>query len=107
MQGARTSILAALLCGLVAGAAHAQSSGAIATVAAPATLPGTPTGVSVVPPPPAGFDPLTATAEERAFYSIPPAPDPKVAPDAYEHWRSAVTGPKRRALVSTRAFLGR
>jgi hypothetical protein len=50
-------------------------------------------GVSVVPPPPAGFDPLTASPEARAKYAIPPPPDANITPEAYRRWERAVSAP--------------
>ncbi len=64
---------------------------------------GAPVGVSVVPAPPANFNPLTASPTANQQYAIPPAPDPTVAPGAYHAWRTAVTGrTDRLAPVLTR-----
>jgi Peptidase A4 family len=66
-------------------------------------------GVSVVPPPPAGFDPLTASPEARAKYAIPPAPDPAIAPEAYRRWQRAVSSPQdpaARVLAPTGIYHG-
>jgi len=49
-------------------------------------------GVSVVAAPPANFNPLTASRTTKAQYAVPPAPDPTVAPRAYNEWRKAMTG---------------
>ena len=50
-------------------------------------------GVTAVAPPPAGFNVLSATAEERAKYAIPPAPDKNSRPQAYAAWEKAVAIP--------------
>ena len=55
-----------------------------------------PTGVSVVLPPPAGFDVLTASPTAQAQYAIPPMPDRQLAPKAYEKWLKAVAGPQKQ-----------
>jgi hypothetical protein len=51
-------------------------------------------GISVVPPPPAGFDPIAATPAQREQYAIPPVPDPTAAPAAYAEWRRAMSVPR-------------
>jgi hypothetical protein len=51
-------------------------------------------GVSVVGPPPADFDPLAASPEARAKYAFPPAPDAATAPEAYRRWERAVSAPR-------------
>jgi hypothetical protein len=53
-------------------------------------------GVSVVAPPPAGFNALKAFPEARAKYAIPPAPDASVAPEAYRRWERALSSPQER-----------
>jgi hypothetical protein len=52
--------------------------------------------VSVVAPPPTGFNPLTQTPQVNAQYALPPAPNPSVAPRAYDAWRGAVSAEQRR-----------
>jgi hypothetical protein len=47
------------------------------------------------PAPPAGFDPLGATKEERAFYGYPPAPD-KSHTAEYAAWAKMVRADKSR-----------
>jgi hypothetical protein len=66
-------------------------------------------GISVVAPPPAGFDPITATAMVNAQFALPPAPDAVAAPRAYAAWQSAVTAVQNRetpVLTSTNIFHG-
>jgi hypothetical protein len=58
-----------------------------------------PVGVGVVAAPPAGFNPLIASPAARAQYAIPPMPDPRVAPGAYDKWQKAVAGPAKRAVA--------
>jgi hypothetical protein len=55
------------------------------------TVAGPPKGVSVVAAPPAGFNPLTASPAAKAKFAIPPAPDVKAAPEAYNKWQQAVS----------------
>jgi len=69
------------------GVAHAQN--------APVTPTNVP-GIGVVAPPPPGFDAVNASPAVRALYAVPPAPDPAIAPDAYAHWKAAVSGPQNR-----------
>ena len=77
--------------------AHAQSvTPGPTAIAPPGVVNGEPEGVTVVPPPPAGFDPTTASAEENARSKIPPAPDAKTSPQGYAAWAAAVTSKARR-----------
>ncbi len=92
-----------LLSAMMLTLAHAQSITALPSNIPPpgSTIAGRPIGVSVVTAPPAGFNPLTASPIARAQYAIPPAPDPKAAPRAYDEWRKAViraTGPLNRGV---------
>jgi hypothetical protein len=57
---------------------------------------GGPVGVSLVPAPPANFNPLTASPAANAQYGIPPAPNPTAAPAAHAEWLKAVGGPTNR-----------
>jgi hypothetical protein len=43
--------------------------------------------------PPAGFDPLNATAQQLAEYHLPPRPDAVLAPRSYELWAHAMSPP--------------
>jgi Peptidase A4 family len=91
---------------------YAQDASALgANVPPPGSTAATrPVGVGVVAAPPAGFNPLTASPAARAQYAIPPMPDPRVAPGAYDKWRKAVAGPANRAvapvLTQTNIFNG-
>ena len=69
--------------------------------AAVQTLPTNVAGVRIVPPPPAGFNPLTASAHDRQLYAIPPAPNATANPGAFGEWLRAMTGPRNSALVPT------
>ncbi len=81
----------------VVTSAHAQSVKPGPTaIAPPGVVSGQPEGVTVVPPPPAGFDPTTASAEENARYNVPPAPDTRTSPQGYAAWAAAVTPTARR-----------
>jgi hypothetical protein len=62
-----------------------------ANAQAPATMGTNVKGVSVVAPPPPGFNPLTASANERAMYAVPPEPDATRAPYAHDLWQRAMT----------------
>jgi hypothetical protein len=76
------------------------------------TVAGPPKGVSVVAAPPAGFNPLTASPAAKAKFAIPPAPDVKAAPEAYNKWQqavSAIANPQNRVqttLTQTNIFHG-
>jgi hypothetical protein len=81
----------------VVTSAHAQNATPGPTaIAPPGVVSGEPEGVTVVAPPPAGFDPTTASAEDNARYKIPPAPDAKTSPQGYAAWAAAVTPKARR-----------
>jgi len=85
--------------------AHAQGTPALPLNLPPAgtTVEGPAQGVRQVTPPPAGFDPLTASPAANAKYAIPPAPDAKAAPGAYAKWQRAVSGianPQNRVLTT-------
>jgi hypothetical protein len=54
---------AALLSAILLTSAHAQN-----TTATPTNI----LGIKVVAPPPANFNPLTASPEANAYYAIPP-----------------------------------
>src|SRR5271155_2133816 len=95
--GAMALILATNATPQDATSAHAQSAKAgQPAIAPPGVVSGEPEGVTVVPPPPAGFDPTTASAEENARYAIPPAPDARVSPEGHAAWAAAVTAKARR-----------
>jgi hypothetical protein len=49
----------------------------------------------LAPPPPAGFDPLTATSDELERYGLPPRPDPDVYEAAFGVWRRMMSPPLR------------
>ena len=58
------------------------------------TLPTNAPGVRIVAPPPAGFNALAASAQDRAKYAIPPAPDAAADPAAFAEWQRAVGAPR-------------
>lgn len=59
-------------------------------------------GVKVIAPPPAGYNPVTATPQANAQFAVPPAPDARAAPGAYTAWQNAVkTTQKRETSVLT------
>ncbi len=74
----------AVLCAV--SQAHAQAP------APPNEVGGPTSGVEFVPPPPADFNPATASAAELEKYHIPPAPSAAAQPAAYHSWLKAVTG---------------
>jgi hypothetical protein len=49
-------------------------------------------GVTPVPPPPSGFNPLTAAPSQLANNAIPPAPNKTTNPIDHERWATAVSG---------------
>jgi hypothetical protein len=96
----RVAVLVALGLAILPSAAMAQ------------VVPETPTnvpGISVVAPPPAGFDPVHASAAARAQYGVPPAPDALAAPKAYQEWKAAVMIPhdKRVPVAQQTAVFNR
>ncbi len=48
------------------------------------------TGVRVFPPAPKGFDALTATGTDLAWYGLPPRPDPRTEPELSALWERCV-----------------
>jgi len=75
----------------------------------PGAVAGVAEGVSVVPPPPAGFDPLTASPAARQLYGVPPEPDAALAPAAHAMWARAMSGFDNRetpTLTPTNVFNG-
>lgn len=55
-------------------------------------------GVKVIAPPPAGFNPVTATPQANAQFAVPPAPDAHAAPGAYTAWQNAVKTTQKREI---------
>jgi len=51
-------------------------------------------GVVAYPPPPANFNPLSASDAELEGYGFPPRPDTVRAPMAYAHWKKLVSVPR-------------
>jgi hypothetical protein len=49
-------------------------------------------GVYALPPPPEGFNPLTASNTTLRRYGIPPRPDPKRSPQGLQAWGARSTG---------------
>ena len=47
---------------------------------------------------PAGFDPLSASAEDLAYYGYPPAPNQNTEPKAYATWAKAMKASKNRVI---------
>lgn len=90
--GALALILALNAGSQIVPSARAQNADAQGTTTAPGVVVGQPEGVAVVPPPPAGFDPMTASAEENRRYAIPPAPRAQAVPEAHSTWAAAVAG---------------
>jgi hypothetical protein len=80
--------VAVFLSGATASMAYAQ----VSVPTAPTNVP----GIKVVAPPPAGFDPVSASSTARMQFAIPPAPDATVAPGAYNEWKKAVSGIRNR-----------
>ena len=52
------------------------------------------------PVPPSGFNPVTASDEELAFYGYPPRPDINTAPDAYNSWQRVMSLPVKRVKTT-------
>jgi hypothetical protein len=51
-------------------------------------------GMVSSPPPPADFNPLSASDAEIEQYGFPPRPDAQSAPDEYGHWKKLVSVPR-------------
>jgi hypothetical protein len=51
------------------------------------------------PIPPRGFNPVTASDDQLAFYGFPPRPDALSAPGAYSAWHTLVTLPVQRVTT--------
>jgi hypothetical protein len=100
----RSACCALLAAGmLIVGSASAEVPSAASHI--PTNVP----GVDVVRPPPADFDPTTATEPVNARFALPPAPDATAAPRGYAAWHSAVTAVQNReapVLKSTTIFHG-
>jgi len=75
--------------------AAAQSSAAKAIYDASAVVPTNLKGIRTFNPPPAGFNPLTATEEENATYGFPPRP-PQEDTEHYAMWAKAMHAAKTR-----------
>jgi hypothetical protein len=90
------------LLALVSGA-HAQSqtapSGGARPSLPPNAIPLNIPGTYTLPPPPAGFDPETASPAALQTHGVPPAPDKQANPKAYASWLNAVSIPNRIAPV--------
>lgn len=67
-------------------------------LAADRTVPTNLPGVRAYPAPPAGFDPLTATAAALEEAGLPPRPDAQANPGGYRHWLRFVTAPATRII---------
>jgi hypothetical protein len=94
-------ILTALTIGFTTLAA-AQSSAARAIYDASAVVPTNLKGIRTFNPPPAGFNPLTATEEENAVYGFPPRP-PQEDTEHYARWAKAMTAAGTRWAGELRA----
>ena len=54
-------------------------------------------GVGIIQDRPAGFNPLTASADQLSKYGLPPRPDKATDPQGYTQWASAMSAIKYRA----------
>jgi hypothetical protein len=75
----------------LAGAAMAQSPSAARVYESSHTVPTNVPGVTSFPELPAGFDAVNASAEQRAAYGLPPAPNQATDPDNYAKWKKAMS----------------
>jgi Peptidase A4 family len=57
-------------------------------------------GVSVVEPPPPGYDPEASSAAVNAQFALPPEPDATKAPRTHEAWSRAVRAARNREAVT-------
>jgi len=91
-------LLAAALLGGAAVTANAQENAA-GTAPIPAAqvydrsamFPTNLSGITTFADPPAGFNPVAATPEQRAQYGFPPAPDQAADPNGYAAWKKAMS----------------
>jgi hypothetical protein len=72
-------------------AASAQDIPAAQVYDSSARMPTNFAGIMRFADPPPGFNPLTATPEQRAQYGFPPAPDQTADPNGYAVWQKAMT----------------
>jgi len=66
-------------------------------------------GATTIEAPPAGFDPITASDEDLAWYGLPPRPDQNADPDGFAGWAKAMRAAKTRIvpqLEQTSSFHG-
>jgi hypothetical protein len=66
-------------------------------------------GATTIEAPPAGFNPLTASDDELAYYGFPPRPDQSAQPKAYATWAKAMIHATNRitpTLEQTNIFHG-
>jgi hypothetical protein len=84
---------------LSADAALAQSPSAAAIYESSHTIETGVKGVTTFPAPLAGFNPLSASAEQRAAYGLPPQPDPVADAAHYRKWARAMAAPAKRATT--------
>ncbi len=66
-------------------------------------------GATTIAAPPAGFDPLSASDQELAYYGFPPKPNQNTEPKAYATWARAMQHSKTRivpTLEQTAVFHG-
>lgn len=82
--------------GLLVAAVLTVGSMAAAAQLATGQMPADLRGVSVVPAPPPGYNPVTGTASANAQMALPPAPNAAIAPGAFAAWRDAVTAAPNR-----------
>jgi hypothetical protein len=75
----------------LAGAAMAQSPTAAAIYESSHKIKTNVPGVTAFPDLPAGFDAVNASAEQRAAYGLPPAPNQATHPDIYAKWKKAMS----------------
>lgn len=55
-------------------------------------------GATTIAAPPAGFNALTASDEDLAFYGFPPRPDKDADVKGYASWAKAMTAPTKRIM---------
>jgi len=101
IMGACVMKITRLICstvgrGLCLGTALTAASVAVAAQPVAGKTPSDPPGVSVVTPPPPGYNPLAAPSPANARFALPPAPNPAVAPGAFSAWQNAVTAARNR-----------
>jgi len=90
----------ATLCSLLANNfTLAQSQSTLKSYDIYANVPTNIEGIHTFAPPPAGFDPISASDEELAMYGFPPRPHKDTDPEAYRVWAKGASSARVRSTA--------